>query len=236
MAQMLIAPSVVETADRTIGFRRRIGAVALPLAFACQLVCNALYAVASTGNAGDSGSAAESLRFYADHADEMLVATVFALVGSLLAIPGLLAALKVLRPTRPMLALWAVVLMIAGYTCYFGAVFTNFDEIALATSRVDAGAALDASGAAHAALPFGLLFVVGNLLGTLLLGLAVVLSRALPWWAGGLIMGWTAGHVVNIVGGGEWFAVAGGALEIAGLCVIAAHALRTPDSAWAARG
>jgi hypothetical protein len=66
--------------------------------------------------------------------------------------------------------------------------------------------------------------------------LAVILSRTLPWYAGVLIMGWTIGHLINIFGGGEWFAVAGGALEIIGLVVVAVAALRTTDVAWAARG
>lgn len=226
--------------DPTVGFRRRLAAVALPLAFVCQLVCNALYASASTSSGmSDTGSSADALAFYAAFPGEMVTAIMFALVGSLLAIAGLPAALRVLRPARPRLAMWAVGLMIAGYASYFGINFSGFGDLALATGGVDAGPALDAAPGWGA--PFFLLFVAGNLVGTLLLGLAVLLAgrtRAIrvPWWAGLLIMGWTAGHLVNIVVGNEWFAVAGGALEVAGLALVAAAALRTSDADWASRG
>lgn len=236
MTDTLTAEPALRTADRTVAFRRISGAVALPLAFAFQLACNTLYAVAATRTGGDEGTGEESLRFFAAHADAMLAATILALVGCLLAVPGVLAALRVLRVGRPALALSAAVLMIAGYVAYFGINMTNFYSLALAELAPDAGAAVDAVTANPAALPFFLLFVIGNLLGTLLLGLAVVMSPTLPWWSGVLIMCWTIGHVVNILGGGEWFAVAGGALEVAGLCVLTASALRTPDAVWAARG
>lgn len=232
----LTASTATTATDRTIGFRRTAGAIALPLAFAAQAVCNTLYAVASMGNAGDTGVGEQTLQFFAEHAGTMRAGMVFALVGCLLAIPGVLAAVRVLRPSRPTLALAAAVLMIAGYVCYFAIVFTGFDTIALATAGVEAGAALDASYAEPAALPFFVLFVVGNLLGTALLGLAVILARPVPRWAGALILGWPAGHVINLVGGGEWFAVGGGALEVAGLCVLCVHALRLSNAQWAARG
>ncbi|NNC13255.1 hypothetical protein HII28_15370 [Planctomonas sp. JC2975] len=228
--------------DPTAGFRRIAGAVALPLAFACQLACNTLYAAASTGNAGDSGSGEQTIQFYASHATAMLAATLLALLGCLLAVPGMLAALRTLRPARPRLALWAAGLMIAGYVCYFGIVFTNFGTLALAQSDVSrkaAGAALDDTQAIPAAVAVFLVFVVGNLLGTLLLGLAVILGArrtGIPWWSGLLIACWTVGHLANILGAGEWAAVGGGALEVVGLSLVAVVALRTPNTEWTARG
>lgn len=58
----------------------------------------------------------------------------------------------------------------------------------------------------------------------------------MPWGAGLLIMGWTLGQVINIVGAGEWFAVAGGVLEVAGLLILAAATLRLTDAEWIRRG
>lgn len=228
--------------DPTLGFRRVTGALALPVAFACQLVCNVIYAVASTGNAGDGGTGEQSLEFYASHGSAMVFATAFALIGCLLAVPGILAAQRLLRPSKPRLGLWAAVLMVVGYIAYFGLNVTNFVSLALAQSdlpRTAAGAVLDAAQGSPAAMPVFLLFVVGNLVGTLLLGLAVVLGgrrAGVPWWAGLLVMGWTVGHVINIIGGGEWFAVAGGALEVIGLIVMATAALRISNGEWSARG
>jgi hypothetical protein len=223
-------------ADPTIGFRRRSAALALPAAFACELVSNALYAVSAGGGIADNGTGTQTLEFYAAHVPMMTASNVFALVGVLLAVPGVLAALRVLRPTKPRLGLIAAVLMVAGYICYFGTVTTIAETIALAQGHVAAGAALDAVQANPVVVVFWDLFVVGNLLGTLLLGLAVILSRELPWYAGALILGWPVGHIINITGGGEWFAVAGGALEVIGLVVVATHALRLSNAEWAARG
>lgn len=223
-------------ADPTAGFRRRAGAIALPLAFLCQAACNTIYAWATRDGGGDTGEAADTLAFYAEHGAAMRVATVLALVGCFLAIPGLLAALRVLRTSRPRLALSAVLLMIAGYVCYFGIVFTNFDTIALAAGGVDAAAALDVAGADPVTVPFFLLFVAGNLGGTLLLALAVMLSRSLPWYAGALILGWPVGHVLNLIVTNEWYAVAGGLLEVAGLTIVALAALRLTNRDWARRG
>ena len=179
---------------------------------------------------------AETLAFYAEHAQEMTAAMVVSLVGSLLVIPGVLAALRVLRRSRPRLSLAAGILMIAGYVSYFGIVFTDFDALALGAGGVDAGAAMDAVQANPFAILFFLVFVAGNLVGTLLLGVAVILSRDVPWWVGALIIGWPVGHVTNLVVGNEWFAVAGGTLEVVGLAFVAAAALRMTNADWSVRG
>ncbi|MHA3722551.1 hypothetical protein ACXR2T_01600 [Leucobacter sp. HY1910] len=227
-------------ADPTVPFRRRAAAVALPLAFACQLVCNSIYAwVSTTSGMSDTGGAAEMLDLYATFPTELMVATLFALIGSLLAVLGLPAALRVLRPAKPRLALWAVGLMVIGYICYFGIVFGNFDLSGIAISRVDAADALDTSPGQVWGMAFFLLFVIGNLGGNLLLGLTVILGGrrvGVPWWAGLLVLGWTIGHIVNIAGGGEWFAVVGGVFQIAGFVILAAATLRLADTEWVARG
>lgn len=225
-------------ADPTTRFRRISGAIALPLAFAFQLAANASYAVISTESGlTDTGPAEETLELYSRYAGPMTAVSVLAMIGALLAIPGVLAALRVLRPYRPRLALWATVLMITGYVCYFGIAATNFSTVALAAQDVPGDVFAAATAVPIAAMPFFLAFVVGNLIGTTLLGLAVLLSRGLPRWAGWLIIGWPVGHVINVFfGGGEWFAVGGGALEIAGLAVLTGVALRTDDAQWRERG
>lgn len=56
-------------------------------------------------------------------------------------------------------------------------------------------------------------------------------------WAGVAVLGWPVGHILNVfVGLGEWFAVAGGVLEVVDLCALTAVALRTTNALWAARG
>ena len=220
-----------ETAPPTARFRHVATALALPGAFVLVLASNVLYAVASTGNAGDTGTGAQTIEFYREHTDALRAATLLAMLGCLLAVPGLLAALRWVFPHKPRLGLWSVVLMVAGYISYFGIVTTNFDTVALARSPLtaeEAGDILEHGAMAEPlALAFFALFVVGNLLGTALLGLAVILARGLPTVAGVLVLGWPVGHALNVFAGlGEWFAVGGGALEIAGFAWLA----------WRARG
>ncbi len=236
------AAEATRAALPTVRFRRVTGAIALPLAFVFQLACNTVYAWVSTESGlSDTVAGSETIEFYGRYPTAFLLMTAFALIGVLVMIPGLLAGLRVLRPSRPRLALWAVVLMLTGYVSYFGIVMTNFDTLGLARyahdhPNLDVSAILDASQASPVQTVFFLLFVIGNLIGTLLLGLAVILSRNLPWYAGALVICWTLGHVINIAGGGEWFAVAGGTLEIIGLSIIAATALRTTDKTWSTLG
>lgn len=226
--------------DPTVGFRRRISAVALPFAFLLQLACNTIYAwVSTTSGMTDTESATEALEMFAAFPGEALAATLLAMTGCMLALLGLPTALRVFRPVRPRMALWAVGLMMVGYLCYFGISFAGFDTIALAVGGVDAGTALDNSPVDSWSLVFFLLFVIGNLFGTLLLGLTVLLAGhrvGVPRWAGALIACWTVGHILNIVLTNEWFAVAGGALQLVGLILLALAALRLTNHDWVLRG
>ncbi|GAA3926015.1 hypothetical protein [Microbacterium soli] len=230
----------VRAADPTTGFRRAAGAIALPLGFVCHLVCNVIYAWVSTESGlTDTEDLPQAYALYAAYPTPLVVCTFLVIVGGLLLIPGLLTALRIVRPARPRLGLTAVVLMLVGYISYLGISFTNFDTVTFATSVPEVASVVESSPWQAAPMPFFVLFLIGNLIGTLLFGLAVVLGGrkvGVPWWAGALIMCWTLGHIINIAGGGEWFAVGGGALQIAGCVVLCVRALRMPQTQWARLG
>ncbi|WP_223694929.1 hypothetical protein [Leifsonia poae] len=240
MTETALTPTATASAarsDPTVGFRRRAGAIALPLGIGGQLVANAVYATVTMSGLGDTGSGAETLEFYRRYATEMQVASVAAMLGALLLVPGLLAAVRVLRTTKPRLSLWAGGLMLAGYLCYFGVVASNSLTVALAQAHLAAGPALDAAQTMWSSIPLFLVFVVGNIGGTALLGIAVLLSRsAVPRIAGVLILAWPLAHVTGLIVGSEWIEVAGGSLEVIGLCFLTAAALRTPNDEWVRRG
>lgn len=228
----------VPVPDPTRSARRLAQALALPFAFLFQAGCNALFAWATRGAPAPDDIEGE-LSVFAAHPTAMTVATVLALIGCLLAVAGLPCALRVLRPAVPRLALIAVALMIGGYVCYVGPVFSGFDSVALGSLGPEVVVALEASPRMTAGLPFLLLFVAGNLLGAILLGIAVLLGGrriGVPRWAGLLLFGWPVGHVVNMLVADETFAVIGGLLQVAGLLMIARAALRLDDREWAARG
>jgi|GEM_PF-1725961 len=245
---MITDPSVITDAQvgvpdlRTARFRRVASAAALPLAFTCQVLANTIYAVANTQSGlTDTGPVAEMLEMYARYPMAIAVSSALATIGTLAVIPGLLAALKLVRPARPRLGLWAVALMIAGYVCYFAIAFSNFLTIgwakfAYANTGIDIAGATEKVQESLFPMPYFALFVVGNLIGTALLAIAVMRSSHLPRIAGILILGWPVGHIINLVGVGEWAAVAGGLLEVAGVVMLARIALRTPDAKWVALG
>lgn len=236
-------PRVALAADRTTGFRRVSAAIALPLAFVLQLVCNTIFAVIQTETGViDAETATASLELEARYPGQFIAMAVFAVAGAMVAIPGLLGALRLLRPAVSVLALITVVMMVSGYLLYGAMVFGNFAEVNLAVAGVDAGAALDNGLGTPWRIAAGIVFVLGNLVGTLLLAIAVMIASRrmrsvdVPWWVGLLIAGWPVGHLINIFGGGEWFAVGGGVLEIIGLCFVAQAILRMTNADWVMRG
>ncbi|MBN9104810.1 MAG: hypothetical protein J0I14_07375 [Propionibacteriaceae bacterium] len=232
-------PTLGSTTDPTVGFRRVAGAIALPLSFALQLVCNTIYLVIQTESGlNDTGSAAEALEMTSRYPAQFTIMSLLAFAGSLVLVPGALAALRVLRPSAPRLALWAAVSLIAGYFVYGASAMRNADHIGLSVAGLgpDVASALDANPFLGAFQALMILFLWGNLVGPILLGIAVIRSRSFRWYVGALVMAWSVLHPVGLVLGTEAGAVLGGVLQIVGCAFLAARALRTSDTEWAARG
>lgn len=221
--------------DPTVRFRRVAAAVALPLGIALQIATNTIYSLLTLDGGSDT-KGADALELFAGNPDAAHLAVVISLIGSMLIVAGVPAALRVLRTSRPRLSLVAGILMMAGYIAYFGVVFTTSLQITLATMHVDAAAAIDASQDDIRSFLFMIVFVLGNIVGTFLLGLAVLLSKQVHWLAGALIMAWPFCHITGLIVGTEWFAVAGASLETIGLVMVAAAAFRMSDAEWASRG
>lgn len=76
------------------------------------------------------------------------------------------------------------------------------------------------------------LFVVGNVAGTFLLGLALLRSHAVAAWAAIAVMAWPVLHIIGVAAGTEWFEVAGAALQAAGLAAAGVGVLRRAGG-WA---
>jgi hypothetical protein len=72
------------------------------------------------------------------------------------------------------------------------------------------------------------IFIVGNLLGTLLFGIGLLRSRTVPLWATILIMLWPVLHISGLLLGGEVLEVIGAVLQAIGFAGIAAAVLRQP--------
>ncbi|MGO4342173.1 hypothetical protein [Pedococcus sp. 2YAF34] len=105
-------------------------------------------------------------------------------VAVLTLVPGLFAAARVCRGAAPRLTAWALALSVPGYLSL--GVLAGYDQLlwSVATSDVsatDGAAVLDA---AHPTIDISIgVFVLGHVVGTVLLGLALLRSGRVPAWA-----------------------------------------------------
>jgi hypothetical protein len=207
---------------------RRIGtAGAMLLAPWGFVVANACYALA-TRDGGSDETGAQSLALAAAHPTLIRVGTVAAMLGCLLIVPATLGAVGFTRDRANRLGLTGGSLMIGGYVAYFGAVLLGSVALAMAERGGpinDFSAVLDAAN--NAAIPWFLLFVAGNLLGTLLLGIALLRARTAPAWAAAAICAWPVLHVTGLIAGTEWFEVAGATLQAIGFAALGLRLART---------
>jgi hypothetical protein len=136
--------------------------------------------------------------------------------------------MRLVRTRAPRLGLVAGVLTAAGYICYFGLVLQGaFTETAMAK----VGGSADQNVAVLRAVmedPLGVrwvgpLFVLGNIVGTFLLGLSLLRARVAGRWAGYGLMAWSVLHLLSF---SPWVEVAGATAQASALAVAASALLR----------
>jgi hypothetical protein len=192
------------------------------------LVANAAYFLAIR-DGGSDATGEGSLALAAQHPTLLRVATVAVMLGGILVVPAVLGAFR-LAPLSRLVTVGGS-LMVAGYICYAGIAASGFTTFALAERVAPVpgdGAVLDAAMTDPWGVWAFLLFVAGNLLGTLLLSVGLARSGAVPMWAAALIGCWPVLHVVGLVFfGNEAPQVLGAALQAAGFLACAAVLHRT---------
>lgn len=190
------------------------------------VVANAAYAwVQHQG--GSDATGAQALDTYAAHPVLIRIAVTAVLVGGVLVVPAVLSLMQLARRS------WSVFvggsLMVVGYVCYFGVGATTVLEVAMADSGGPhdvLAAVIDAGESQRWSSWIFLLFVIGNLLGTLVLAVGLLRSRAVPRWAAVGILAWPVLHVTGLVAGSELFEVVGALAQAAGFAGAAATLLR----------
>jgi hypothetical protein len=212
-------------------FRRSARTRQVGLALA-MLIAPWLIVVANVGDAimkldggGDDTTPRDALDLAAAHLTLDRWSNFSALIGSLLLVPAVLGVMRVLRPSAARLSLIGGCLMIAGYICYFGIVFQG----TTADAMVEVGGSsqqnievLQAGLDEPLNLWVYLLFVLGNFVGTFLLGLALVRSRGVPRFAGFGLMAWPVFHLLGLPG----FEAVGAVLQGVGFAIVALVLLR----------
>jgi hypothetical protein len=223
------AATVVAEPGSTGQVRRLGGALALILAPWGFLISNACYAW-MIRNGGSDETGADALALAAAGPGILRLGIVAGMIGCLLVIPAVLTALSLARRSR--LAFVGGSLMIAGYVCYFGVLLGNMIIFAMAERGgpiADYAAVIDASQADLSTAWVFPIFIVGNLLGTVLFAIGLLRSRTVPIWAAILIMLWPPLHVAGLFLGGEVLEVLGAVLQAIGFAGVAAAVLRRSD-------
>lgn len=107
-----------------------------------------------------------------------------AYVGILTLAPGVIAAATVCRAGAPRLTAWALALVVPGYLSlgmFLGTDHVLWSVTESGLSRAEAVSVVDAG---HLSTDVALgVFIVGHVVGTVLLGLAMLRSGAIPAWA-----------------------------------------------------
>ena len=106
-------------------------------------------------------------------------------VATLTLVPGLIAAARLCRDAAPRLTLWALALGVPGYLSL--GMFVGSDHLLWSASEagLSTSEAIALVDAGHPSIGVAIgVFVLGHVIGTVLLGLALLRSRRIPAWAG----------------------------------------------------
>jgi len=157
------------------------------------------------------------------------------LVALFTLLPGAYSAVHLLRRRSPRLTAWAAALLIPGYLGMTG-LFAS-DAVAMACYDLGMDAAdIDRVVAAMTALPsmtvLTLVFVVGHIAGTVLLGAAALRARAVPLTVGILLIVSQPLHLVAVITSLRWLDLIAWGLTTVGMAFLAWRVLRTPDEEW----
>ncbi|GAA1042414.1 hypothetical protein GCM10009557_68400 [Virgisporangium ochraceum] len=217
-------PSTPRDARRT---RRLLAAVLLPVA---PLSVAVLRTIFPSFSASDT---TESLELIAANTTAQEVVAWLGVVMSLTMVPAILAAVRLARRRRPVLA---VVTAGVNLVAYLGAgpLFAA-DMMALVAARPEYGAGLTGyidDVMAHPANAFGLgAFIVGHIVGMILLG--ALLWRIIPRWASvALIVSQPLHFVAFVILGVQPLDGFAWLLTAAGFAACAYTLVRTPDDDW----
>jgi hypothetical protein len=213
-------------------FRRIAAAVVLPipaLAIASQPLYRPGYGSIDTASTIDAAAANPGAH------------TAFVWTGALAMltlVPAFLAAARLARRRRPVLATWAAGVNLAAYLgagLGFAAFDVAVDVAARSASDRDAIVTFLDAFATHGVFNLGIgLFVIGHIVGAVLLGSA--LWGTVPRWAAvALIVSQPLHFVAFVVLQNRYLDAASWGLTAVGLAACAVTVLRTPDDEWDVR-
>lgn len=212
---------------------RRVGlALAMLVAPWFVVVAETLHAVTTSAGQDDIDPAV-ALAVAADHPALHRWGSFAGLLGALLLVPAVVGVMRLVRTRAAWLGLVGGVLTAAGYVAYFALLFQGpFTEAAMVRvggSTSQDVAVLQAFMDEPLTAWVGPLFVLGNVVGTFLLGLALTRARTAGRIAGYGLMAWSVMHVLSF---SPYVEVVGAAAQAVGFALAAAALLgRQSDAA-----
>jgi hypothetical protein len=207
-------------------FSRKFAAFAL-------IAAPVIWAIGTALDPAWADDTAEYLTEVADNEGLYLLAGLLWSIGSLLFVVGLLGVIRLVRGRRVTLGQIGAGLMIFGAIGMSSGLAFNGFEIAMATEdNREAMVTLSDNLEDNAALAIFWLgfFIVGIVLGAILLTISLFRSKIVPVWAPILLI---ASIVLGFVSGdNKWLSALSFAVLAAGLFPLAQRMLATSDDAW----
>ncbi len=173
-----------------------------------------------------------ALALTSDHVTAMRWASVATMIGAILLVPAVLGVMRLVRARAARLGLVGGVLTALGYICYFALVFqgsgTQVAMVDVGGPRAHDVDVLQQFMDQPMTLWVGPVFVLGNLVGTFLLGLALLRARTAGRLAGYALMVWPVLHVLSF---SPWVEVVAAVAQAIALALAAAALLRRSEAA-----
>ena len=157
------------------------------------------------------------------------------LVAVLTLLPGALAAIRLLRRYTPLLATGIAALLVPGYLGMTALIAADAGTLGAIDLGLPAGQVTELSDATIAVPTMTilvLLFVVGHIVGTLLLGIAAFRARLMPRPVAGALAVSQFVHLAAVIGGWPLVDLLAWTTTAVGMAFLARVVLRTPDDEW----
>ena len=150
-------------------------------------------------------------------------------------VPGAYAAVHFARRRRPVLAAWTGAFLIPGYLGMTALIAPEAAAHAGLAIGLSPGAASELAAAAYGApgvaVPV-LVFVLGHVVGTFLLGVLAIRARLMPVVFGAVLALSQPVHVAATVLGLPWLDFLGWGATAPGMALLGRQLLRMPDDEW----
>lgn len=156
-------------------------------------------------------------------------------VATLTLLPGAYTALHLLSRYVPTLTVWTAVFLVPGYLAMYTLGFVDTVYAIAPAAGLTAEQAENLIAAADTLVPQTialLIFVLGHIVGTVLLGVAALRARLLGVPAAVLLIVSQPLHLVSIVLGLPVLDLVAWGLTAVGMGMLAVRVLRTPDDEW----